>query len=69
MRLSALSSKSLSREATTESSAAAPSGQGVQLSPGGSLGVAVSPVDCPEINLLGLNFSISPGGIKLPVGA
>lgn len=47
--------------------ASAPSGHGVQLSLGGLLGVAVSAVDGLEINLLGLNFGISPGGVKLPM--
>jgi hypothetical protein len=47
--------------------AAAPSGSGVQLSLGGLLGVAVSAVDGLEINLLGLNFGIGPGGVKLPL--
>jgi hypothetical protein len=47
--------------------ASAPSGSGVQLSLGGLLGVAVSQVDGFEINLLGLNFGVSPGGFKLPI--
>jgi hypothetical protein len=47
--------------------AAAPSGHGVQLSLGGLFGVAVSAVDGLEINLLGLNFGVGPGGVKLPL--
>lgn len=47
--------------------ASAPSGHGVQLSLGGLLGVAVSAVDGLEVNVLGLNFGIGPGGVKLPV--
>jgi len=47
--------------------ATAPSGSGVQLSLGGLLGVAVSTIDGVEVNLLGLNFGISPGGLKLPL--
>ena len=47
--------------------ASAPSGHGVQLSLVGLLGVAVSAVDGLEINLLGLNFGVSPGGVKLPI--
>jgi hypothetical protein len=46
---------------------AAPSGSGVQLSLGGVLGVAVSAVDGLEFNVLGLNFGISPNGVKLPM--
>ena len=46
---------------------AAPSGSGVQLSLGGVLGVAVSAVDGVELNLLGLNFGVSPNGVKLPI--
>jgi hypothetical protein len=46
---------------------AAPSGSGVQLSLGGVLGVAVSAVDGLEFNVLGLNFGISPNGLKLPL--
>ena len=46
---------------------AAPSGSGVQLSLGGVLGVAVSAVDGLELNLLGLNFGMSPSGVKLPL--
>jgi hypothetical protein len=45
----------------------APSGSGVQLSLGGLLGVAASAVDGLELNMLGLNFGISPSGLKLPV--
>jgi hypothetical protein len=47
--------------------ATAPSGSGMQLSLGGLLGVAVSGVDGVEFNLLGLNFGIGPGGLKLPL--
>ena len=46
---------------------AAPSGSGVQLSLGGVLGLAVSAVDGLEFNVLGLNFGISPKGVKLPM--
>jgi hypothetical protein len=46
---------------------AAPSGGGVQLSLAGVLGVAVSAVDGLELNLLGLNFGLSPTGVKLPM--
>jgi hypothetical protein len=45
----------------------APSGSGVQLSLGGVLGVAVSAVDGVELNVLGLNFGVSPHGVKLPI--
>jgi hypothetical protein len=45
----------------------APSGSGVQLSLGGLLGIAVSAVDGLEVNVLGMNFGISPGGLKLPI--
>ncbi|MGZ8260029.1 MAG: DUF3750 domain-containing protein [Caldimonas sp.] len=45
----------------------APSGSGVQLSLGGLLAVAMSQVDGVELNLLGLNFGVSPNGLKLPV--
>ena len=47
--------------------AAAPSGGGAQLSLGGVLGLAVSAVDGVELNVLGLNFGISPSGVKLPM--
>ena len=33
----------------------------------GVLGVAVSAVDGLEFNLLGLNFGVSPSGVKLPI--
>ena len=46
---------------------AAPSGSGMQLSLGGVLGVAVSAVDGVEFNVLGLNFGVSPNGVKLPM--
>jgi len=46
---------------------AAPSGSGVQLSLGGLLGLAVSPVDGLELNVLGLNFGVSRNGVKLPM--
>lgn len=45
----------------------APSGSGYQLSLGGLFGVAVSAVDGLELNLLGLNFGVSPSGLKLPI--
>ena len=45
----------------------APSGRGYQLSLGGLLGVAASPVDGLEFNLLGLNFGASGWGLKLPL--
>jgi hypothetical protein len=47
--------------------AAAPSGSGVQVSLGGLLGVAASSVDGLELNVLGLNFGVSPSGVKLPI--
>jgi len=47
--------------------AAAPSGTGFQVSLGGLLGVAASGVDGLELNLLGLNFGVSPSGVKLPI--
>jgi hypothetical protein len=47
--------------------AAAPSGSGFQLSLAGLLGVSASAVDGLEFNLLGLNFGVSPGGVKLPI--
>jgi hypothetical protein len=46
---------------------AAPSGSGFQLSIGGILGFAASAVDGLEFNFLGLNFGLSPTGIKLPL--
>ena len=46
---------------------AAPSGSGMQLSLGGVLGIAMSAVDGVELNLLGLNFGVSPNGLKLPL--
>ena len=46
---------------------AAPSGSGVQVSLGGVLGMAISAVDGLEFNLLGLNFGLSPSGVKLPM--
>jgi hypothetical protein len=45
----------------------APSGSGFQVSLAGLLGVAASGVDGVEINLLGLNFGVSPNGLKLPM--
>ena len=45
----------------------APSGKGFQFSLRGLLGVAASGVDGVELNLLGLNFGVSPSGIKLPI--
>lgn len=47
--------------------AAAPSGSGFQFSLGGVLGIAASGVDGLEFNVLGLNFGVSPNGIKLPM--
>jgi hypothetical protein len=46
---------------------AAPSGSGVQVSLAGLLGLALSPVDGVELNVLGLNFGVSPNGVKLPL--
>jgi hypothetical protein len=46
---------------------AAPSGSGFQLSLAGMLGAAVSGVDGVEFNVLGLNFGVSPNGVKLPM--
>lgn len=45
----------------------APSGSGFQMSLGGVLGFAASSVDGLEFNVLGLNFGVSPNGLKLPV--
>jgi hypothetical protein len=45
----------------------APSGSGTQVSLAGLLGVAMSGVDGVELNLLGLNFGVSPHGVKLPI--
>jgi hypothetical protein len=45
----------------------APSGSGFQFSLRGLFGVAASGVDGLELNLLSLNFGISPSGIKLPL--
>ena len=47
--------------------ASAPSGSGFQVSFGGLLGVAASGVSGVEINILGLNFGVSPNGVKLPL--
>lgn len=47
--------------------ATAPSGSGWQVSLGGLLGVAASPVDGIEFNLLGLNFGVNARGLKLPI--
>jgi len=47
--------------------AAAPSGSGFQVLLGGLLGIAASGVDGVELNLLGLNFGVSPNGVKLPI--
>lgn len=44
----------------------APSGSGYQFSLAGLLGVAASRVDGLELNVLGLNFGVSPSGVKLP---
>lgn len=45
----------------------APSGRGVQVSLLGVLGLAISPVDGLELNLLGLNFGVGINGLKLPI--
>jgi len=45
---------------------AAPSGSGYQVSLGGLLGVAASGVEGLELNVLGLNIGLGPGGLKLP---
>ena len=45
----------------------APSGRGFQFSLRGLFGVAASGIDGLELNLLGLNFGVSPSGIKLPL--
>jgi hypothetical protein len=47
--------------------AAAPSGSGFQVSLLGLLGLAASGVDGLELNVLGLNFGVSPNGLKLPI--
>lgn len=47
--------------------AAAPSGSGFQFSLGGLLGFAASGVDGVEVNVLGLNFGVSPNGLELPL--
>ena len=47
--------------------ASAPSGRGYQLSLRGLLGVAASPVEGFELNLLGLSFGVGPSGLKLPM--
>ena len=43
------------------------SGQGVQLSLAGLLGVTASGVEGLEVNVLGLAFGIGPSGVKLPL--
>ena len=45
----------------------APSGAGFQFTMAGLFGVAASPVDGFELNLLGLNFGVSGSGVKLPM--
>jgi hypothetical protein len=45
----------------------APSGTGFQFTMAGLFGVAASPVDGFELNLLGLNFGVSGSGVKLPM--
>jgi hypothetical protein len=45
----------------------APSGSGFQLSLGGLLGFAASAVEGFELNVLGLNVGVGPGGLKLPI--
>jgi Protein of unknown function (DUF3750) len=47
--------------------ASAPSGRGYQLSLRGLLGVAASPVEGFELNLLGLSIGVGPSGLKLPL--
>src|SRR3954470_15366207 len=47
--------------------AAAPSGRGYQICLGGILGVAASGVEGLELNILGLNIGLGPGGLKLPL--
>ena len=44
----------------------APSGSGYQVSLGGLLGVTASGVEGLELNVLGLNVGVGPGGLKLP---
>jgi hypothetical protein len=46
---------------------AAPSGSGFQFSLRGLLGVSASSVEGVELNVLGLNFGVGPGGVKLPI--
>ncbi len=45
----------------------APSGTGFQFTLAGLFGVAASPVDGFELNVLGLNFGVSGSGVKLPM--
>ena len=45
----------------------APSGSGFQFTLAGLFGVAASPVDGLEVNLLCLNFGVSASGLKLPL--
>jgi len=45
----------------------APSGSGVQVSLAGLLGFSASEIEGLELNVLGLNFGVSPTGIKLPL--
>jgi hypothetical protein len=45
----------------------APSGSGFQFSLRGLFGVAASGVDGLELNILSLNFGLSPSGLKLPL--
>jgi hypothetical protein len=45
----------------------APSGSGFQFSLRGLFGVSASGVDGLELNILSLNFGLSPSGIKLPL--
>jgi hypothetical protein len=45
----------------------APSGRGFQFSLRGLFGVAASGVDGLELNILSLNFGLSPSGVKLPL--
>jgi hypothetical protein len=47
--------------------ASAPSGRGYQVSLRGLLGVAASPVEGFELNVLGLNFGLGRNGLRLPL--
>jgi hypothetical protein len=45
----------------------APSGSGFQVSLAGVLALSISAVEGVEFNVLGLNFGVGPGGVKLPM--